>query len=119
MRDNDNGTKVAVQQLFDTWNRALRDNDAALFHSLLTRELAGSCGLDQLQSWLDQDEEFIAEAVVTTVFLDVTDPARAYAEIAAGQRGGRPDVSVVLPWPVALEDGEWRAGFPVGFIGDR
>ena len=111
--DSDDRTKVAVQQLFDTWNRALWDNDAALFHSLLTRELAGSCGLDQLQSWLDQDEEFIAEAVVTAVFLDVNDPTRAYAEIAAGQPAGQPQESISFPWPVAMEEGEWRAGFPV------
>ena len=77
----------------------------------MTRELAESCGLDQLQSWLDQDEEFIAEAVVATVFVDVTDPNRAYADIAVGQ----PQESISFPWPVAKEEGEWRAGFPVGF----
>ena len=110
-RDSDHGTNAAVQQLFDTWSRALRDDDAALFHSILTSELAESCGLDELQSWLDQDEEFLAEAVVAAVFLDVTDPTRAFAEIAPGQ-----DESIsFLPWPVALEDGEWRAGFPVVF----
>ena len=114
-RGSDDGTNMAVQQLFDTWNQALRENDAALFHSLLTEELAGSCGLDELRSWLDQDEEFLAEAVVAAVFLDVTDPTRAFAEIAARQNPGRPLESISLPWPVALEDGEWKAGFPVGF----
>ena len=117
--DSDVETKVAVQQLFDAWNRALKDNDAALFHSLLTRDLAGSCGLDQLQSWLDQDEEFITEAVVTAVFLDVADPNRAYAEISAGQHSGRSGDFLGFPWPVALEEGEWRAGFPSGYIGDK
>lgn len=117
--DGDDGTKVAVQRLFDTWNQALREDDAALFRSLLTEELAGSCGLDQLQSWLDQDEEFLAEAVVAAVFLDVTDPSRAFAEIAARQYPGRPLESISLPWPVALEDGEWKAGFPVGFTANR
>ena len=111
-RDSDDGTRAAVQQLFDTWNRALRDDDAALFHSVLTRELAGSCGLDELQSWLDQDEGFLAESEVTAVFLDVTDSARALVELAIGQPGGRPEESIFFPWPVALEDGEWRAGFP-------
>ncbi len=118
-RNSDDGTKVAVQQLFDTWNQALREDDAALFRSLLTEELAGSCGLDQLQSWLEQDEEFLAEAVVAAVFLDVTDPTRAFAEIAARQNPGRPLESISLPWPVALEDGEWKAGFPVGFTANR
>ena len=108
------GTNAAVQQLFDTWNRALRDDDAGLFHSILTSELAGSCGLDELQSWLDQDEEFLAEAVVAAVFLDVGDPTRAFAEIASRQSAGRPLESISFPWPVALEDGEWRAGFPSG-----
>ena len=117
--DSDDGTTVAVQQLFDTWNQALRENDAALFRSLLTEELAGSCGLDQLQSWLEQDEEFLAEAVVAAVFLDLTDPTRAFAEIAARQNPGRPLESISLPWPVALEDGEWKAGFPVGFTANR
>ena len=97
----------------------MKDNDAALFHSLLTRELAVSCGLHQLQSWLEQDDEFIAEAVVNAVFLDVVDPTRAYAEIVAGQHTGRPDDIVAFPWPVALEEGEWRSGFPSGYIGDR
>ncbi len=114
-RDSDDGTKVAVQRLFDTWNQALREDDASLFHSLLTEELAGSCGLDELQSWLDQEEEFLAEAVVAAVFLDVADPTRAFAEIAARQNAGRPLESISFPWPVALEDGEWRAGFPMGF----
>ena len=118
-RNSDDETKMAVQQLFGTWNQALRENDAALFRSLLTEELAGSCRLDELQSWLDQDEEFFAEAVVAAVFLDVTDPTRAFAEIAARQNPGRPLESISLPWPVALEDGEWKAGFPVGFTANR
>ena len=117
--DSNDGTKVAVQQFFDTWNRAQRDNDAALFHSLLTRELAGSCGLDQLQSWLEQDEEFLAEPVVSAVFLDVADPTRAFAEIAAGQPAGQLQESISFPWPVAMEEGEWRAGFPVDFTANR
>ena len=118
-RDSDDGTKVAVQRLFDTWNQALREDDASLFHSLLTEELAGSCGLDELQSWLDQDEEFFAKTEVTAVFLDVADPSRALAEIAARQSAGRPLESISFPWPVALEDGEWRAGFPMGFTANR
>ena len=100
-RTNDNRTKVAVQQLFDTWNRALKEDDAALFHSILTRELAESCGLDELQSWLEQDEEFFAETVVTAVFLDVTDPTRAFAELVAGQRAGLPQGAISFPWPVS------------------
>ena len=118
-RDSDDGTKVAVQRLFDTWNQALREDDASLFHSLLTEELAGSCGLDELQSWLDQEEEFFAETEVTAVFLDVAGPSRAFAEIAARQNAGRPLESIPFPWPVALEDGEWRAGFPMGFTANR
>ena len=117
--DRDDRTKIAVQQLFETWNRAIRDDDAALFHSLLTRELAESCGLDQLQLWLDQEEEFLAEAVVTAVFLDVADFTRAYAEIAVEQGGGRPHEPGAYPWPVALEDGKWRAGFPLGLTANR
>ncbi len=118
-RDSDDGTNMSVQQLFDTWNQALREDDAALFHSLLTEELAGSCGLDELQSWLDQDGEFFAETKVTAVFLDVADPSRAFAEIAARQNAGRPLDAISFPWPVALEDGEWKAGFPVGLTANR
>ena len=93
-RDSDDETKIAVQRLFDTWNQALREDDAALFYSLLTEELAENCGLDELQSWLDQEEEFLAEAVVAAVFLDVADPTRAFAEIAARQNAGRPLESI-------------------------
>ena len=118
-RDSDDGTKVAVQQLFDTWSRALRDDDAALFHSILTSELAESCGMDELQSWLEQDEEFFAETEVTAVFLGVTDPTRGFAELVAGQPAGRPQEAISFPWPVALEDGEWRAGFLTALIAQR
>ena len=111
--------KAAVQHLFDTWNRALRDKDAALFRSLLTRELAGSCELDELQSWLDQGEDVLAGAVVRSVFLDVADPNRAFAEIATGRMAGRPEESLTYPWPVALEGGEWRAGFLYGLTMER
>ena len=107
--DSNDGTKVAVQQLFETWNQAIRDDDAALFHSLLTRELAGSCGLDQLQLWLDQEEEFLAEAVVNAVFLDVGDSTRAYAEIAVEQGGGghRSPGPFRGLWRWKKENGEW------------
>ena len=117
--ESDDRTKVAVQQLFDTWNRALMEDDAALFHSILTRELAESCGLEELQSWLEQDEEFFAEFEVTAVFLDVTDPTRAFAELVAGQRAGRPQGAILFPWPVVLEDGEWQAGLLTGLDAQR
>ena len=37
--------RAAVQLLFDTWDRALEDEDAELFRSVLTREVAESCRL--------------------------------------------------------------------------
>ena len=114
-RDGDGKLKNAVQLLFDSWNKALVERDAALFQSLLTRELAGSCGLAGLQSWLDQGEGFFTEAEVRSVFLDVADPSRALVEIIARQRAGGPEVPFSFPWPVVLEEGGWRAGFPAGF----
>ena len=117
--DSDDETKVAVHQLFETWNRALKEDDAALFHSILTRGLAESCGLDELQSWLEQNEEFFAEFEVTAVFVDVTDPTRAFAELVAGQRAGRPQGAIPFPWPVVLVDGERRAGLLTGLDAQR
>ena len=111
-KDSDDGTKVAVQRLFDTWDRARRGRDAALFHSILTRDLAESCEPEEIQSWLDQGEMFLGEVEVRAVFLNVADPSRAYAEIPLGESGGRPGQSFTYPWPVALEDGKWRAGLP-------
>ena len=111
-RDGDDKVKGAVQLLFDSWNRALVEKDAALFHSLLKRELAGSCGLEKLQSWLDQGEGFYEGVEVRSVFLDVADPSRALVEITARLRAGEPELLLSFPWPVALEEGEWRAGFP-------
>ena len=113
-RDGDDDVQDEVQRLFDTWKRALRERDAALFHSVLTRELAGRCGLEELQSWLDQREEFYEELEVRTVFLDVADPSRAFAEIIARPRAERPEETLTYPWLLALEDGEWRAGFLIG-----
>ena len=113
-RDGDGELKNAVQLLFDSWNRALAERDVALFHSLMTRELAGSCRLEGLQSWLDQGEGFFTEAEVRSVFLDVADPSRALVEIIVRQHTGGPEVPFSFPWPVVLEEGGWRAGFPVG-----
>lgn len=112
--DYGNEVKAAVQHLFDTWNRALRDKDAALLQSLLTRELAGSCELGELQSWLDQGEDVLGGAVVRSVFLDVANPDRAFAEITTAQMAGRAEEAPTYPWPVTLEDGEWRTGFLYG-----
>ena len=105
---------AVVQQLFDTYGRAIRDEDAELFRSVMTRELAGSCGLNQLQAWLDQDENSLAEVVVRSVFVDVADPSRAFAEVALKQYAERPEEAPTHPWPVVLEDGEWQAGFLYG-----
>ena len=104
--------KTAVQQLFDTWNQALQEEDAELFRSVLTQELAGSCELDELQAWVDQDEDVLARVIVRSVFVDVADPSRAFAEVTTLRDAGRPEESVTSPWPVTLEDGEWRVGFP-------
>ena len=110
--DGDDEIRDAVQQLFDTWNLSRRERDAALFHSILTRELAESCELEEIQSWLDQGEMLLGEVEVRSMFLDVADPSRAYAEIPLGDSGGQPELSFIYPWPVALEDGKWRAGLP-------
>ena len=118
-RDSGDEVTAAVQRLFDTWNQALRDEDAELFRSVLTRELAASCRLDDLQSWFDQDEEFLTEVVVRSVFVDVADPSRAFAEITTMQDAGRPEESPTYPWPVAREDGGWRAGFLYGLTVER
>ena len=117
-RDGDDDVKGAVQVLFDSWNRALVEKDAALFHSVLTLELAGGCELEGLQSWLDQGDAFFSEAEVSSVFLDVAGPSRALVEIIVRQRAGGPEVPFSFPWPVALEEGEWRAGFPAGWTAD-
>ena len=116
-KGNDDGIKITVQQLFDTWNLSRRESDAALFHSILTRDLAESCELEEIQSWLDQGEMFLGEVEVRSVFLAVADPSRAYAEIPLGESGGRPEQSFTYPWPVALEDGKWRAGLPTLLAG--
>ncbi len=113
-RDGDDGVQEAVQVLFDTWNQALQEKDAALFQSVLTRQLADSCQLEDLQSWLDQGEDFLANVEVRAVFLDVADPNRAFAEVTARQQAGPAGASPTYPWPVGLEDGTWRAGFLYG-----
>ena len=116
-RDGDDGIKDAVQWVFDTWTRALVESDAALFHSVLTRELAGYCGLEELQSWVDESEGFLGEVEVRSVFVDVSDPSRSFAEILIKQSGGRPEQSLTYPRPVALEDGKWRAGVATFLVG--
>ena len=107
-----NEVKAPVQQMFDTWNQALQADDAELFRSVLTRELAGSCELDELQAWMEQDEDVLDQVIVRSVFVDVSDASRAFAEITTMEDPGRPEESPTFPWPVVLEDGEWRTGFP-------
>ena len=60
---------------------------------------------------MDQDEEVLAQVIVRSVFVDVADPSRAFAEITTKRDAGRPEESPTFPWPVVLEDGGWRAGF--------
>ena len=103
--------KAEVQQLFDTWNQALQEEDAELFRSILTGELAESCELDELQAWMDQDENVLSQFMVRSVFVDVADSSRAFAEVATMRDAGMPEEAPTFPWPVKLEDGEWRAGF--------
>ena len=116
--DGDDPVKGGIQLLFDSRTRALVERDAALFHSILTRELAGSCGLERLQSWIDEGEDFLGEVVVLSVFLDVADPSRAFAEITTRERARGPEEPLSFLWPVALEGGEWRAGFPAGWTAE-
>ena len=117
----DSGQEVAaaVQQLFETWNRALVSRDAELFRSVLARELAGVCGLDELQSWFDQGEDVLAQVIVRSVFVDVADPSRAFAEITTMEDAGRSEESPTFPWPVVLEDGKWRVEFHYALTVER
>ena len=118
----DGGEEVtaAMQQLFDTWNRALTDKDAELFRSVLTRELAGVCGVDELQSWFDQGEDILAQVFVRSVFVDVADPSRAFAEVITMRDAGRSEEPPTFPWPVVLEeDGKWRAEFHYAIAVER
>ena len=112
--DGENEVTAAVQQLFDIYARALRSKDAELLRSTMTRDLAESCRLDELQPWLEQDESSLAKVVVRSVFVDLADPSRAFAEVTPEEYNPRSEGSVSYPWPVALEDREWRAGFPYG-----
>ena len=108
--------KTEVQQLFDTWYQALQEEDAELFRSVLTRELAISCELEELQAWMDQDEDVLAQVIVRSVFVDVADPSRAFAEVTTMGDAGMPEESPTFQWPVKLEDGEWRAGFHYALV---
>ena len=116
-RDGDDGVQEAVQVLFDTWNQALQEKDAALFQSVLTRQLADSCQLEDLQSWLDQGEDFLANVEVRAVFLDVADPNRAFAEVTARQqcRGASRGISNLSMACGDWKMETWRAGFPATF----
>ncbi len=117
--ESDDEVRIAVQRLFETWDRALRDKDAKLFRSILTRDIAAGCGLNDLQSWLDQDLKILREVVVRSVFVDVADPSRALADIIPMRDPGQSGEPPIYPWPLTREDGEWRAGFIYGSTGER
>ena len=106
-----NEVKAPVQRMFDTWNQALQEKDAELFRSVLTQELAETCELGELQAWMDQDDDVLAQVMVRSVFVDVADSSRAFAEITTMRDAGRPEESPTFRWPVVFEGGEWRAGF--------
>lgn len=112
--EDDGEVMTAAQRLFDTWNRAHQDKDAALFRSILSRDIATRCGQYDLQSWLDQDLEFHREVVVRSVFVDIADPSRALADIVTMRDVGQQSEPPIYPWPLKREDGGWRAGFLYG-----
>ena len=60
---------------------------------------------------MDRGEDVLAQVIVRSVFVDVADSGRAFAEVTTTRDAGIPEESPTFPWPVQMEDGEWRAGF--------
>lgn len=88
-----------------------------MLHEIFVSDFRERCTIEQVQESFSSGAATFPNAEVNAVFLDLEDPSSAFMQLALiDQQEGSPEASSGLafafPFPMALEEGEWRLGFP-------
>ena len=110
--------KQAGQGLFDTFAASMQSQDAAALHGIFVADLRERCTVEQMQDSLISGDASFPNAEVKTVYLDLQDSTRALMQLVLvdqpeGNPGGLASgFAFAFPFPMLMEEGEWRLSFP-------
>jgi len=110
--------KQAGQELFDTFSASIQTRDAAALHGIFVADLRERCTVEQMQESLLGSEMSFPKVEIRTVLLDLENPSRAMMQLTPlDQPEGNMEslasgFAFAFPFPMVLEQGEWRLSFP-------
>ncbi len=117
--------KAAVE-LFDEWREATKKHDASTVLSLLSRNVAESCTVEQMEQFFEiSDKAFTyPDMAVKDVFVAVGNTEEAImsmellGEPQPGEQGLRDAYVASIPYPIVKQDGRWRMVLQYPIVGD-
>ena len=118
--------KKAAEELFDDWLIATEAHDAAAIHSLLARNIADRCTVDQMETFFENDSDALTYPVmdVHEVFVSPGNAESAFMTMKLrdgprpGNQGEIDRYLASIPYPIAREDGKWLMVLQFPAIGD-
>ena len=116
--------KKAGQELIDAWYEATQKRDAPAVHSLLRREIADLCTVEQIEVFLTRgvgQTESPPDFVVKQVFLDPDDAKEAIMVLEIGidpvPRNDNTEANTAsIAYPISLEGDRWHMAFSFPFV---
>ncbi len=117
--------KAAVE-LFDEWREATKKHDASTVLSLLSRNIAESCTVEQMEQFFEiSDKAFTyPDMAVKDVFVSLGNTEEAImtmellGEPQSGEQGLRDAYVASIPYPIVKQDGRWRMVLQFPIVGD-
>lgn len=117
--------KAAVE-LFDDWREATKKHDASTVLSLLSRNVAESCTVEQMEQFFEiSDKAFTyPDMAVKDVFVALGNTEEAImvmellGEPQPGEQGLRDAYVASIPYPIVKQDGRWRMVLQYPVVGD-
>jgi len=117
--------KAAVE-LFDDWREATKKHDASTVLSLIPRNIAESCTVEQVEQFFEiSDKAFTyPDMAVKDVFVALGNTEEAImtmellGEPQPGEQGLRDAYVAHIPYPIVKQDGRWRMVLQYPILGD-
>ena len=115
--------RSSAQGVFDKMAAAFAAGDAGAFYDLLSSDITSVCTQEQVAADFDSDDPFRALSV-ESVYVDPSDPNRGMAQLKAeipeddGLGGLATAFITALPWPIVLEDSDWKVNLPFLALGE-
>ena len=117
--------KAAVE-LFDEWREANKKHDASTILSLLPRNVAESCTVEEMEQFFEiSDQAFTyPDMAVKDVFVARGNTEEAImsmellGEPQPGEQGLRDAYVASIPYPIVKQDGRWRMVLQFPIVGD-